>query len=138
MCRMYLKHFKMEPIKHAINVIKLCMFLASLAIRGAFYLVPVCKVSRKFLKFMHKGEASQFDAIPDGYNDAMRLCNKNLKPPFAYFREQGHPQRYMWLTHLLEMKNFRKVKLIYKNPSMFRKPCVSLFIFISPYLLTPN
>ena len=89
MCRMYLKHFKMEPIKHAINVIKLCMFLASLAIRGAFYLVPVCKVSRTFLKFMHKGEASQFDAIPDGYNDAMRLCNKNLKPPFAYFREQG-------------------------------------------------
>ena len=86
MCRMYLKHFKMESIKHAINVIKLPMFLASLAIRGVFYLVPVCKVPRKFLKFMHKGEALQFNAIPDGYSDAMRLCNKNLKIPLCIYQ----------------------------------------------------
>ena len=98
----------MESIKHAINVIKLRMFLASLAIRGAFYLVPVCKVSRKFLKFMHKGEASQFNAIPDGYNDAMRLCNKNLKAPFAYFREQGQSSAIYVVDTPLGNEEFQK------------------------------
>ena len=65
------------------------MFLASLDVKDAFYFIPVHKTHQKFLKLLLKGKAFQFNAMPNGYVDAMRVFNKVLKPPFAYLREQG-------------------------------------------------
>ena len=65
------------------------MFLASLDIKDAFYSIPVHKTHQKFLKLLLKGKAFQFNAMPNGYVDAMRVFNKVLKPPFAYLRVQG-------------------------------------------------
>lgn len=58
-----------QSIKHAIHMSKPGLHLTSLDIKDAFYSVPVCKVHRKFLKFMHKGKAFQFDVMPNGYED---------------------------------------------------------------------
>ena len=58
-----------QSIKHAIHTSKPGLHLTSLDIKDAFYSVPVCKVHRKFLKFMHKGKAFQFNVMPNGYED---------------------------------------------------------------------
>ena len=65
------------------------MFLASLDIKHAFYQVLVCKIDRKFLKFMHKKEALDSNAMPNCYKIGMQLFNEILKPSYAYLREQG-------------------------------------------------
>ena len=83
------QHFKMESIRYAIYMIRPGMFLASLDIKDAFYSIPVQKTHQMFLKFLLKGKALQFNAMPNGYIDAMRVFNKVLKPPFVYLREQG-------------------------------------------------
>ena len=63
------------------------MFLASLDIKDAFYSIPAHKTHQKFVRFLFKGKALQFNAMPNGYIDAMWVLNKVLKPPFAYLRE---------------------------------------------------
>ena len=73
------QHFKMESVRHAIYTIKPVTFLASLDIKDAFYSIPVHETHQKFLKILLKGKALHFNAMPNGI----------LKPPFAYFREQG-------------------------------------------------
>ena len=78
----------MESTRHAIYMIKLDMFLASPDTKDAFYSIPVHKTHQKFLKLLLKGKALQFNAVPNGYVDSMRVFNKVLKPPFAYLREQ--------------------------------------------------
>ena len=79
--RTILKHFKREPIKNAIHMIKPDMFLASLGIKDTYYSVPVCNVYRKFLEFMDKGETLQSNAMRNGYNYiTMWLLNKILNP----------------------------------------------------------
>ena len=85
----YTQHFKMESIRHAIYMINPDMFLASLDTKDAFYSIPIHKTHQKFLKFLHKEKAFQFNARPNGYIDAMQIFNKVLKPPFAYLRGQG-------------------------------------------------
>ena len=78
--RTILKHFKREPIKHAIHMIKPDMLLASLDIKDTYYSVPACNVYRKILKFMDKGETLQSNAMRNGYKDTMWLLNKMLNP----------------------------------------------------------
>ena len=65
------------------------MFLASFDIKDAFYSIIVHKTYQEFLKFLFKGKAFQFDAMPKGYVDTMRVFNKILKLAFSYLREQG-------------------------------------------------
>ena len=59
----YTHYFNMESIKHVIYMKKPGMFLASLDIKDAFYSIPVHKTYHKFLKFLFKGKALQFNAI---------------------------------------------------------------------------
>ena len=83
-------HFKMESIKNAIRIIKPGSYLASLDIRDAFYSIPIFEEHKKYLKFMWRGVPYQFEAMPNGYKDAMRVFTKILKPAFSYLRELGH------------------------------------------------
>ena len=68
----YTRHFKMESTRHAIYMIKPDMFLASLRMKDDFYSIPVHK-TQKFLKFLPKGKALQYNAMPNGYIDASRF-----------------------------------------------------------------
>jgi len=83
-------HFKIESIKQVIHMITPGCFLASLDIRDAFYSIPIYIEHNKFLKFMWLGVAYQFEVMPNGYVDAMRIFTKILKPVFAHLRELGH------------------------------------------------
>ena len=83
-------HFKMETIKQVIHMITPNCYLASLDIKNAFYTVPIYEQHKKYLKFLNTGILYQFEVMPNGYLDAMRVFTKILKPPFACLREQDH------------------------------------------------
>jgi len=87
-CETY--HFKIESIKQVIHMITPGCYLASIDIKDAFYSVPIHTDHRKYLKFKWKGTIYQFDVMPNGYLDAMRVFTKLLKPVFARLRELGH------------------------------------------------
>ena len=72
----------------SISMVKPGMFLASLDNKDVCYSITVHK-THKFRKFLFKGKAHQFNAMPNGYIDTMRAFNKALKPTFAYLRQQG-------------------------------------------------
>ena len=82
-------HFKMESISNVISLISKNMYMASIDIRDAFYSVPIYEPHRKYLKFLNNGIPFQFEVMPNGYVDAMRIFTKLLKPAFSSLREQG-------------------------------------------------
>ena len=96
-------------------LIQLGMFLASLDIKDTFYSIPVYKTHQKFLKFLLKGKALQFTAMPNGYIDAMPVFNKVLKQPFAYLRK-GCPQLYIWMIYYLGLTLLRNVRTMFSTP----------------------
>ena len=65
------------------------MLLAFLDIKDVFYCTLVHKIHQKILKFLLKVKARQFNAMHNGYVDAMPVFNKVLKPLFAHETEQG-------------------------------------------------
>ena len=83
-------HFKMESLKHAIHMIRPGAYLASIDIKDAFYSVPIHPSHKKYLKFMWKGQPYQFEAMPNGYLDAIRIFAKILKPVFSTLPKRGY------------------------------------------------
>ena len=83
-------HFKMETIKQVIHMITPNCCLASLDIKDAFCTVPIYEWHKKYLKFLNAGIAYQFEVMPNGCLDAMRVFTKILKPLFSCLREQSH------------------------------------------------
>jgi len=87
-CETY--HFKIESIKQVIHMITPGCYLASLDIKDAFYSIPIHREHKRYLKFTWQGTFYQFEVMPNGYIDAMRIFTKILKPAFSYLRELGH------------------------------------------------
>ena len=83
-------HFKMESLKQAIHMIRPGAYLASIDIKDAFYSVPIHPSHKKYLKFMWQAKPYQFEAMPNGYLDAMRIFAKIMKPVFSTLRKMGY------------------------------------------------
>ena len=83
-------HFKMESLRQAIHMVRPGAFLASIDIKDAFYSVPIHQSHKKYLKFIWRATPYQFEAMPNGYLDAMRIFAKLLKPIFATLRKLGY------------------------------------------------
>ena len=79
----------MDSIKQVIHMIKPILYLGSLDIKDAFYTVSIYKLHGKKLKFMWLNEAYQFNVMPSGYVDVMRVFNKILKPLLCWLWEQS-------------------------------------------------
>ena len=78
----------MESLKQATHMIMPGSFLASIDIKDAFYSVPIHSSHKKYLKFMWRCPF-QFDAMPNGYLNAMRIFAKIIKPVFFTLRRRG-------------------------------------------------
>ncbi len=79
-------HFKMESLRQALHMVRPGSYLASIDIKDAFYSVPIHPSHMKYLKFKWEGASYQFEAMPNGYVDAMRVFTKLLKPAFSHLR----------------------------------------------------
>lgn len=84
------QHFKMDNIHTAMTLLSHGYYLSSVDLRDAYYSIPIHPLSRKYLRFIWKGELWQFKALPNGLSSAPRLFTKVLKPVLAYLRMQGH------------------------------------------------
>ena len=82
-------HFKMDNRQMAARLMTLGCYMASIDIQQAYYMVPVAREQRKFLRFFWEGSLFQFAVLPNGLACAPRLFTKLLKPVYATLRRRG-------------------------------------------------
>ncbi len=83
------EHFKMDTVKHAIELVTPGCYFASIDFKNAYYCVLVRKEDRIFLRFMWNGRAYQFVVLAQGLSTAPHVYTKLLKPVFATLRSKG-------------------------------------------------
>ena len=79
----------MESLDNVLNIIQPGVWMASVDLKDAFYTIPVHASHQKYLKFPWKDKLFKFQAMPNGYAEAMRIITKILKPPFSLLRQKG-------------------------------------------------
>lgn len=84
------EHFKLEDGKMVRQILTRGCFMASIDLKNAYYLIPVAKPDRKFLRFIFKPNLYKFNCLPFGLNRAPYTFTKLLKSVILYLRERGH------------------------------------------------
>ena len=64
--------------------------MALVDLKDAFFIIPIHSDYRKIFKFIHKRIPYEFNSMPNGYSDAMRVLTKVLTPAFSHLREIGY------------------------------------------------
>lgn len=82
-------HFKMEDLRSAKNLVTSGAFMASLDLKDAYFLVPVHENSRKYLRFIFKGQIYQFTCLPFGLSTSPYIFTKIMKPVMNVLRGRG-------------------------------------------------
>ena len=82
--------FKMDTFNTVVKMVKPYCYMATIDLKLAYYLIPVHKDDKKFLKFVWNNRLMQYTAIPNGLSSAPRLFTKIMKPVLAKLREKGH------------------------------------------------
>ena len=84
------RHFKMQGLSHAINLMTQDCYMASIDWKDAYYSVPVDPEYQKYLKFYWNGQLWQFTCLPNGLTCGPRVFTKITKPIFSQLRKAGH------------------------------------------------
>lgn len=84
------RHFKMDTLQSAINLMTPNCYMASLDWKDAYYSVPVDPEFQKYLKFRWRGSLYQFTCLAQGLSPAPRLFTKLSKPIYSHLRKMGH------------------------------------------------
>ncbi|XP_030765284.1 uncharacterized protein LOC115889439 [Sitophilus oryzae] len=82
-------HFKMEDTRTAARLIQKNMFAASVDLKDAYYLIPIHKTHRKFLRFEFDNKLYQFCCLPFGLASAPYTFTKLLRPAVERLRSNG-------------------------------------------------
>ena len=85
------KHFKMESLSLAVQLMRKKCYMASIDLTDAYYTVPVASEQRKYLRFMWGGKLFQCTCLSNGLSAAPRYFTKLLKPVYGILcsQEQG-------------------------------------------------
>ena len=84
------KHFKLESIENALDLITKCCSFGSVDLKDAYYNIPILENYQKYLKLFWKEEHYQYIVLPNEFSPAIRVFTKGLTPPFKYLRSKGH------------------------------------------------
>ena len=84
------RHFKMDTLKTAINLVKKNCFMASVDLSDAYYSVPIALTDQKYLLFQFEGTRYKFMCLPNGLCAAPRIFTKIMKPILSALRKKGH------------------------------------------------
>lgn len=83
---LHARHFKLEDIRMAINILHLGDYMCHIDLRDAYFLIPVHAADRKFLQLEHRGTLFQFTCSPFGlstcpyaYTKIMRAVIKTIR-----------------------------------------------------------
>ena len=84
------KHFKMESLQSALQLVTPNCFMTSVDLKDAYYSVPIAQEDMKYLRFWWKDSLYEYKALPNGLALAPRKFTKLLKPVFAKLRTLGY------------------------------------------------
>ena len=82
-------HFKMENIKTAEKLIFQKCFMATIDVEDAYFLIPIHKSRRKYLRFEFQGTLYEFTCLPFGLNVSPFVYTKILKIVVNLLRSRG-------------------------------------------------
>ena len=82
------KHFKMESLICAIQLMKKNCYMASIDLTDAYYTVPVAVEHRKYFSFIWSNRSFQYTCLPNGLAFAPRYFTKLLKPVYSTLQSQ--------------------------------------------------
>lgn len=94
------QHFKLEDIRTASKLVTTGSFMAHIDLQDAYYLIPMHKDSRKYLRFEFLGTLYQFTCLPFGLCTSPRIFTKLLRPVMESLRKQGW-KSVMYLDDIL-------------------------------------
>lgn len=83
-------HFKLEDHKTVIRLIEKDCFMATLDLKDAYFLIPIWKHHRKYLRFSFNGYIYQYNVMPFGLNIAPFVFTKIMKPLLSHLRQRGY------------------------------------------------
>lgn len=84
------KHFKMEDYRTASKLISHHCYMGLIDLKDAYFLVPVHKQQRKYLRFEYNGHLYEFNCLPFGLCTAPFVFTKLLKPIMEFLRKTHH------------------------------------------------
>lgn len=82
-------HFKMENIKAALKLLTRNCFMATLDLKDSYFLVPVAKKHKKYLRFVFKRKLYEFNCLPFGLCTAPHAFTKMMKPVVHFLRSKN-------------------------------------------------
>ncbi|XP_066596921.1 uncharacterized protein [Prorops nasuta] len=82
-------HFKMEDIRTALRLISEDCAMGLIDLKDAYFLIPIHKKSRRYLRFKFEGVLYEFVCLPFGLCSAPFIFTKLMKPVVASLRERG-------------------------------------------------
>lgn len=85
----YSEHFKMEDIRTATKLLTKDSFMANIDLKEAYFLVPIHKSHRKYLRFIFNGNLFEFSCLPFGLSSAPYIFTKILNPVITHLRSKG-------------------------------------------------
>lgn len=81
-------HFKLEDQRTVARLIQQDMFLATLDLKDAYFLVPISESDKKYLTFKFQDNLYHFNVLPFGLNCAPLIFTKLLKPVLVFLRKR--------------------------------------------------
>lgn len=84
------EHFKMEDIRTACKLLSYDSYMATIDLKEAYFLVPVHKSFRKYLRFRFENTLYEFVSLCFGQSSAPYCFTKLMKPVLTYLRTNGH------------------------------------------------
>lgn len=83
------RHFKLEDIRTAKNLVTKNCFMATIDLEDAYYTVPIHPSCTKYLRFIFQGILYEFVVVPFGLDVAPLLFTKIMKPVVSFQRRRG-------------------------------------------------
>lgn len=79
----------MEDHKVACKLVNRNYFINKLDLKDAYYMIPIDKNYKKYLRFLFDGNLYEFNCLPFGLNTALFVFTKLMKPMVGYLRNLG-------------------------------------------------
>ncbi|XP_074103428.1 uncharacterized protein LOC141530302 [Cotesia typhae] len=83
------QHFKLEDLRSACSLLEQGMFMGTIDLKDAYFLIPVWKPHCKFLRFSYNEKIYEFVCLPFGLCTCPLTFTKLLKPVINYLRFNG-------------------------------------------------
>ncbi|XP_011858469.1 PREDICTED: uncharacterized protein LOC105556025, partial [Vollenhovia emeryi] len=83
------EHFKLEDLRAACRILTWDMFMGTINLREAYFLIPIHTEFRKFLRFEFNNQLYEFTCLPFGLSSCPLVFTKLMKPVMNWLRSRG-------------------------------------------------